>query len=53
MMDIDKVFAHIDANVEAYVEDLREAVAITSVSGNSDTFHRDETIRMVKWAGQR
>jgi len=50
---LEKLFSHIDRSVEFYIEDLKEAVSIASVSGNCDPHHRGETIRMVKWTGQR
>lgn len=45
------LFDHIDKNKTRYVETLKEAVAIKSVSGWPD--HRDETIEMVRWTAKR
>jgi len=41
---------HIEGRREAYVERLREAVEIRSVSGWPD--HRDDVVKMVKWTAQ-
>ena len=42
--------AHIEERRDAYVDRLREAVEIRSVSGWPD--HRDDVIKMVKWTAQ-
>ena len=41
---------HIEGRREAYVERLREAVEIRSVSSWPD--HRDDVVKMVKWTAQ-
>jgi len=50
--DYKELFAHIDKNADKYIKNLEEAVAIKSVSSWHD-HHRDEVIRMMKWAGAR
>ena len=48
---LQKLFKYIDDHKEKYVETLKEAVAIKSVSGWPD--HRDDTIEMVHWTAKR
>lgn len=45
---LNNLFSYIDSHKTEYINNLREAVAIKSVSAWPD--HRDETIRMMKWA---
>ena len=44
------IVKHIESRRETFVERLREAVEIRSVSGWPD--HRDDVIKMVKWTAQ-
>ncbi|XP_015181069.1 PREDICTED: cytosolic non-specific dipeptidase [Polistes dominula] len=44
---LEKLFGYIDAHKVEYINNLREAVAIKSVSAWPD--HRNEIIKMVKW----
>ena len=41
---------HIEGRKNDYIERLREAVEIRSVSGWPD--HRDDVVKMVKWTAQ-
>lgn len=43
--------SHVDANKTRYIETLREAVAIKSVSGWPDS--RDEVFKMVDWTAAK
>lgn len=43
-----KLFAHVDANVDTYVERLAECVAFRGVS--ADPAQRGEVVRTVEWA---
>ncbi|KAI8781280.1 cytosolic non-specific dipeptidase [Biomphalaria glabrata] len=47
---MESLFAHIDSKAEVYVDRLREAVAIQSVSAIPEK--RPEIKRMVEWAGE-
>jgi len=46
-----KIFSHIDQNVEHYIDTLREAVGIQSVSAWTEA--RSEVLRMVQWTGEK
>ncbi|CAG8633289.1 1506_t:CDS:10 [Ambispora leptoticha] len=46
-MDLEKFYNHIDQNQDLYVQRLREAVAIPSVSG--DASYRNDVFRMGDW----
>ncbi|EAA03960.4 AGAP007619-PA [Anopheles gambiae str. PEST] len=46
-----KLFSHIDANKSKYIDALREAVAIKSVSAWPES--RPEIFRMVEWVAER
>nr|CAD7396350.1 unnamed protein product [Timema poppensis] len=46
-----KLFSHIDKNKSKYIDTLREAVAIQSVS--AWPHKRDEIVKMIKWAEAR
>ncbi|XP_046997120.1 cytosolic non-specific dipeptidase [Schistocerca americana] len=48
---LQKLFAHIDANKTKYIERLREAVAIKSVSAWEHT--RNDIVKMVHWTKER
>ncbi|KAH9494769.1 Metallopeptidase M20 [Bulinus truncatus] len=47
---MESFFSHIDSKAEVYVDRLREAVAIESVSAEPEK--RPEIRRMIEWAGQ-
>jgi nonspecific dipeptidase len=46
-----KVFGYIDKNVNKWIDNLAEAVAIKSVSAWTET--RPEIEKMVRWVGNR
>jgi nonspecific dipeptidase len=46
-----KVFDYIDKNVDKWIDNLAEAVAIKSVSAWTET--RPEIEKMVRWVGKR
>ena len=48
---MESIFKYIDANVDKWIGNLAEAVAIRSVSTWTET--RPEVERMVHWAGSR
>ncbi|KAF5292126.1 hypothetical protein FQA39_LY14081 [Lamprigera yunnana] len=48
---LNELFKHIDNNKSAYINDLREAVAIKSISGIEE--FRKDTYQMVDWTANR
>jgi len=48
---MESIFKYIESNVDKWIENLTEAVAIRSVSTWADT--RPEVERMVHWTGTR
>ena len=49
--DLDKLFGYIDAQQNVYVQGLREAVAIPSVSGTKS--YRPQVVEMAHWLAKR
>ncbi|XP_013780642.1 cytosolic non-specific dipeptidase-like [Limulus polyphemus] len=49
-VDLSKIFSYIDEHQQQYIETLKKAVAIRSVSAWPET--REEIIKMVKWVAE-
>lgn len=48
---LSKIFGHIDSNKQLFIQRLKEAVEIPSVSG--DAARRGDVVRMVEWMRKR